>query len=123
MSICKFRLHYTFCVNFTADVIKGVPIVIFVIRIFDMKFIVTLCASLMLCACNSGDQFTCPSKLEDVESFYMEREPLIIHVNPQCGRNSVYFKEDMRGFGGEFLCSKCISPELAQDIWNKQYQY
>lgn len=90
-----------------------------------MKFIVTLCATLMLCACHGGDQFTCPGKLEDVEFFYMEQDPFVIHVNPQCGRHSVYFKEDIRDDReyGEFLCSKCISPELAQDIWSKQYKY
>ena len=83
-----------------------------------MKFIVTLCATLMLCACNGGYQFTCPGKLEDVEFFYLEQDPFVIHVNPQCGRNSVYLKEDVRWYG-ESLCSKCISPELAQDIWKQ----
>lgn len=39
MSICKIRLHNTFCVNFTAGVIKGVPITNFVIGIFEYVMI------------------------------------------------------------------------------------
>ena len=120
MSICKIRLHYSFCVNFTRSVIKGVPKSDFVIETFYMKRLPLILAISVICAaCNEQPkekEFVCPTSLEDVEFFYRDNQGGVVHADPKCAEKCIYWEHvDSR----DPLCAKCISPELAKQIKGK----
>jgi hypothetical protein len=73
-------------------------------------------------ACNQQPkekEFVCPTSLEEIEFFYFERAPQILHIDPNCAKTNCTYIENTKwklDYYEDCLCGKCISGDLAKEI-------
>lgn len=88
------------------------------------KILIAAIFSLCLISCKNNHitQGANIKNLDEVEFFYLEYLPrgVAVHVNKNCSDNqSVYLEKSQIIQYGDFLCSKCVSLELAKEIHEK----
>lgn len=88
------------------------------------KSILIVLAILCLNACGNTGQTSkteCPKTLDEVEFFYLDLKDKLLHVDQSCTENTCrYIEKSDLYYYSSILCSDCISPELAKEIFERQ---
>lgn len=82
-------------------------------------------AILCINACGNAGQTSkpkCTTTLDEVEFFYLDIKDKLIHVDQGCTENACRYVQKAEIFRyNDILCTKCISQELAKEIFERQY--
>lgn len=86
------------------------------------KFLIAIA---MICLSSCSNQRESIKTLDEVQTFYLEfpEKGLVVHVDKNCAKSSCVYldKKDIKR-NDEYLCSKCISIELYNEIKNLPYK-
>ena len=82
------------------------------------KILLFVFAIAVASSCQCAKHASLPKSLDEVDYFYFERTSnyAYVHTDPLCGKHSVYLNKSEVWRNRDYLCSKCVSKELAKEI-------